>query len=161
MPRREPYPRHPHISEVPRIPAEEITLLWYASWYDGPLDGAASWKGKRYWYKAIFEYRVDDYEGVYELIDLPDSEWEIIDRREDVLRAYVGDGHVFDYATGKLLPGKENPNWEGFFADPEIAGTEREYFIPQGVLVGTFRLWGSDPEPKKSRRKKKGSGTSS
>ncbi len=43
------------LSSLPEIPSNEITMLYYNGYYDGPLDGMCTFKEKNYYYQVVEE----------------------------------------------------------------------------------------------------------
>lgn len=132
------FPRYPTRDEVPRLMRDEVTLCYYWHYYDGPLDGAALFQNKYHWFKAVLD-PTDPYldtDGLYDLFDLPPQEWEMVNRLEDQYRERFGKSHLL---VGSLLP---EARWPKYYTDMRQEA-ERTPFIPQGLLIGTFRLWNS------------------
>lgn len=126
-------------AELPHIDRKDVTLLFHWHYYDGPLSGALEWQGTRYWFLAVFDDALGDYSGAYEVIALPDEQWERIDRAEALFREHVGTHNVYDPVTQRRNIGAVKPGsgHHRFYDHPDAC----QGWDPGGTVVATFRLW--------------------
>jgi len=75
--------KYPHLDE------RKVELRWSKDWWDGPINGSASYRGRRYW----FEFYCDDGEGIqyyYLVHPLSDEQADFADAWADE-NARLGD----------------------------------------------------------------------
>ncbi|GER89886.1 hypothetical protein KDW_40480 [Dictyobacter vulcani] len=101
----------------PQIPYQEIRLLWFCDYWDGPLSGVCFYWGQRYWFEAI-EPEKDNYGyprtmGVY-ILSAEDLQSEEESQRR--FQQYVGMHTTYD--------DPENCSVE----EPPRSGEDREKF---------------------------------
>lgn len=67
---------------IPLIAREDVEILFEWHYYDGPLEGALMWEGKRYWYSPVpyDDLSSDEHGRLLEVQDLPEDSWYWIDQ---------------------------------------------------------------------------------
>ncbi len=121
---------------IPMLKRADVTLLFHWHYFDGPLEGALEWGGKRYWFSAVFdEEREDDYGQVLKIMELTDEEWARVDHSQQLFETHVGTHTRYDRDTQRLdLSGVKG--CRATYADPN------EGWMPEGPAVATVRMWG-------------------
>ena len=122
-----------------------VTIVWVTDWWDGPVEGMASYQGRDCWFRAIFDAGADEWTSPRRcrLYELTPDERERLRARHRQWEQHVGGNCCYhpDAPDPALRPG-----WEAFFqhADREHAQT--------GTKVGEFtaplmRTRGAEPAP--------------
>ena len=123
------------LTAPPALPAQhppdlsQVTVLWVTDWWDGPIEGMASYQGRDCWFRAIFDEQADEWTSprrcrLYELAgDERQRLWASYRRWEDLAG---GNSCYHDHAPGPGL----KPGWQDFYPDGPTAQT--------GPQIGEF-----------------------
>ena len=122
-----------------------VTIVWVTDWWDGPVEGMATYQGRDCWFRAIFDTGADEWTSPRRcrLYELTPDERERLRARHRLWEQHVGGNCCYhpDAPDPALKPG-----WEAFYqhADREPAQT--------GAQVGEFtaplmRMPGAEPAP--------------
>ena len=122
-----------------------VTIVWFTDWWDGPVEGMATYQGRDCWFRAIFDTGADEWTSPRRccLYELTPDERERLRARHRLWEQHVGGNCCYhpDAPDPALRHG-----WEAFFqhADREPAQT--------GTQVGEFtaplmRMRGAEPAP--------------
>lgn len=85
------------------VNVNDIKLIWHDDYYDGPLSGACSINGKKYYFKISHEhYNTNTRVRIFSIIDLGKEEWRIITNDHLLFRRFVGE-HCDYTDDGKTL----------------------------------------------------------
>lgn len=60
------------MTTLPEIDSQELNMLCWLDWYDGPLSGLITWQGNIFW------FRYEDRWGVDEELDIWEDDWGYI-----------------------------------------------------------------------------------
>jgi hypothetical protein len=129
------------MDEMPVIDRDDVTLVYLSSFYDYPRAGEARWDGRRYWFR---EAGPDS--GDFELLDVGDEQWTVLDERHRLFQEHVGTHCDYDPVTQQRNIGAVKPYgpgaWDGFYRHP----LARQGANPHGSVVARFRLWAPMPD---------------
>ena len=120
-------------ARLPRIPAEEVRLLWVSDFWDGPLEGIAEYRGERCLYVVAEPDRIGapDEERSWVLYRLTDEQLREQERWHALFVKYVG-GH-FDH-TGTASPElARKEDWERFYGPYQAEYREPQLHRDQAV----------------------------
>ncbi len=124
--------------ELPVIGRDDVTLLFDWDHYDGPLSGALTWEGRRYWFTIVGE---DIFSGMREVVDLTAEQWALIDDLHALFCQHVGThwnrdpGTGFRHTQGHHQAGQHQPDL--YFEDPRV----KAWQDPSGTVVAMLRLY--------------------
>ena len=112
------------LTAPPALPARHppgpspATVVWVSDWWDGPIEGMASYQGRDCWFRAIFDEEADEWTSPRRcrLYELADDErlrlWASHRRWEDLAG---GNSCYHDHAPGPGL----KPGWQDFYPDDD------------------------------------------
>lgn len=107
MPDEVQYHRLP-APKISRLMPADVTMLFEWHYYDGPMEGALEWEGKRYWFSA--KWPEDDNGRLLELHVLDEDTWYWIDQIQASDRGCAMFPHTWrpPVALLELYPSEEN-----------------------------------------------------
>lgn len=125
------------------IDRSKITLLRAYSYFQGPQSGELEWKGRRYWFRAVFDddQDWDDYPNLTEIVDIPAYEWPRLDALNALYLAHVGSHWEYDRTTQRLNHSDQHmhgADMNAFYDSPLCKEFSGE---PDGAVVGRFYLY--------------------
>ncbi len=107
-----------------------VALLWVTNWWDGPVEGMASFGGRDYWFKAVFDAEADEWTQPRRcrLYELDDDERVRLWARHRRWEELAGGNWCFhDGAPEPAL----RPGWQTFDRDDDPA-------VRTGREIGEF-----------------------
>jgi hypothetical protein len=113
---------------------EGVEILWPREYYDGPLDGLASFAGREYWFVAV----ASPAGRRFSLHELTGAELEDEHRLHRLFEELVGPETCFHLGSGER-PYPAHPNRERFF---EIQRTYKRPDYSSRPVVGYFTTAG-------------------
>ena len=102
--------------DMPELAYDDIKIQFDWHYYDGPLEGACTWQGRRYWFSAA-DAPANDYGRVLHLLELSPEDWTRVNRSQ----ALYEDRTSNDY---------EDPDRE---------------WLPTGTAVAKVVMWPAEP----------------
>lgn len=108
-----------------------VTIIWVTAWWDGPVEGMATYQGRDCWFRAIFDTGADEWTSARRcrLYELTPDERQRLWAQHRLWEQYAGGNCCYhaDAPDPALRPG-----WETFYqhADHQPAQT--------GTQVGEF-----------------------
>ncbi len=90
-------------SSIAQVSKSSVRILWHHGYWDGPLSGACTFNGERFWFSCFCE-------GVrhrkFVILRLNEEQWEEIDFRHRMFQDYVGTHTDYD-ENGRREIGKD------------------------------------------------------
>jgi hypothetical protein len=108
-----------------------VTVLWVTDWWDGPVEGMASYQGRDCWFRAIFDEEADEWTSPRRcrLCELAEAERQRLWARHRRWEERAGGNSC--YHDDAPAPGLK-PGWQAFYHDldqPARPGRQTGEFV--------------------------------
>ena len=95
--------------DLPEVDKAEVRMLWHSDFWDVPLNGLATYQGRKYWFQTLEDLRRNDLaEMIYLLVELSDEQITEEEYWHELFREQVGTHTDYDEQghrkTGSLMP---------------------------------------------------------
>jgi hypothetical protein len=95
--------------DLPEVDQAEVRVLWHSDFWDVPLNGLATYQGRKCWFQTLEDLRHNDpAEVIYLLIELSDKQITEEEYWHNLFREQVGAHTDYDEhghrKTGSLMP---------------------------------------------------------
>jgi hypothetical protein len=108
-----------------------VTILWVTDWWDGPVEGMASYQGNDCWFRAIFDDAADEWTGPRRcrLYQLSQDEQQRLWAEHRAWEQHVGGNSC--YHPGAPSPALKD-GWQAYTQRADRQGAQT------GALIGEF-----------------------
>lgn len=104
---------------LPRVPMEDVHLLWHCDFWDGPKSGVLRLKGEQCWFQMIAENPDEDFRGWYRrfvIVRLTPEQLAEVHYWHDLFRKHVGWNTDFVKSDPSYYKGLQpREQWEKFY----------------------------------------------
>lgn len=115
---------------------DDVQVLWFDNWYDGPVAGLAEWRGDQYWFNTANDRWYAECPRQFVLLRVPrvdlDREWAIHRDFEESVGT-----HFCDHLNDDERRHRPNPDEQAFWERHPEEDEDRYRHYP---AVGRFAL---------------------
>lgn len=120
------------LKNLPKVPADEVDILYETDIYDGPLEGLCIWNRNKYYFSVIEELRLEKKTRAYFLIKLTDEQ---LSNEESLHNFFVKYVESYPYVRHGITSYRKDADWNKY---QEICETYPDQTITKNQIVAWF-----------------------